>query len=352
MVVFEGLDANNGIGPNQFGLWVTDGTAAGTHEITGISNVYSGAGGLFGGPNGGVAAPPDFTVLHNEVLFNGVDAAAKNGLWVTDGTAAGTHELAVISGANASGVDPFDLTVFNHEVLFNGNDSSGDRDRGLWVTDGTAASTHELTGISGANAAGVNPSDLTVFKGKILFNGIDAAGKNGLWVTNGTAGGTHEITGIVGADPNGLNPSDLTVFKNVVLFDGYDSSGKTGLWVTNGTAAGTHELTVADAYTGLVGPFSHPGGLLPLGLTSVTLPDLKRADTFNFAADLGSSTNANSNIHDDTIGLPSSEFADLAALMADAHPAGTNTVTHDGHDGAALDHLAQSLSHASNFHLV
>ena len=141
-------------------------------EITGISNVYSGAGGLFGGPNGGVAAPPDFTVLHNEVLFNGVDAAAKNGLWVTDGTAAGTHELAVISGANASGVDPFDLTVFNHEVLFNGNDSSGDRDRGLWVSDGTAAGTHELTGISGANAAGVNPSDLTVFKGKILFNGI------------------------------------------------------------------------------------------------------------------------------------------------------------------------------------
>jgi ELWxxDGT repeat protein len=270
-------------------------------------------------------------------------------LWVTDGTAAGTHELAVISGANASGVDPFDLTVFNHEVLFNGNDSSGDRDRGLWVTDGTAASTHELTGISGANAAGVNPSDLTVFKGKILLNGIDAAGKNGLWVTNGTAGGTHEITGIVGADPNGLNPSDLTVFKNVVLFDGYDSSGKTGLWVTNGTAAGTHELTVADAYTGLVGPFSHPGGLLPLGLTSVTLPDLKRADTFNFAADLGSSTNANSNIHDDTIGLPSSEFADLAALMADAHAAGTNTVTHDGHDGAALDHLAQSLSHAAAF---
>jgi hypothetical protein len=33
------------------------------------------------------------------------------------------------------------LTVFNNEILFNGCDAAGDRDRGLWVTDGTAAGT-------------------------------------------------------------------------------------------------------------------------------------------------------------------------------------------------------------------
>jgi hypothetical protein len=86
--------------------------------------------------------------------------------------------------------------------------------------------------------------------------------------------------GLTGADPSGLNPSDLTVFKNVVLFDGYDSSGKTGLWVTNGTAAGTHELTVAGAYTGLVGPFNQPGGLLPLGLTFSDLAGSERCRHF------------------------------------------------------------------------
>ena len=343
-VLFAGLDASN-----QTELWVTDGTAAGTHELTGISGAFTGSGGLFGGPpTTHVASPPDLTIFNNEVLFNGLDAAGNNGLWTTDGTASGTRELTTISGANATGVDPFYLTPFKHEVIFNGDDAIGNR--GLWVTDGTAAGTHEVTGIKNASAAGVNPSDLTVFKGEVVFNGIDGAGKNGLWVTNGTAAGTHEVTGIVGADPSGLNPSDLTVFKNVVLFDGYDSSGKTGLWVTNGTAAGTHELTVAGAYTGLVGPFSHPGGLLPLGLTSVTLPDLKGADTFNFAPDLGSSTSGNSNVHGDAIGLPNSQHADLAALVLEAHQ--TNTVTHDGHDGAALDHLAQSLSHAANFHLV
>jgi ELWxxDGT repeat protein len=49
------------------------------------------------------------------------------------------------------------MTVFNADVLFSGYDAAGDT--GLWVTDGTAAETHELTGISGANAAGLNPSD-------------------------------------------------------------------------------------------------------------------------------------------------------------------------------------------------
>ena len=32
------------------GLWVTDGTAAGTHELTGISGTYT--GGIVGGPTG------------------------------------------------------------------------------------------------------------------------------------------------------------------------------------------------------------------------------------------------------------------------------------------------------------
>jgi hypothetical protein len=43
-----------------------------------------------------------------------------------------------------------------------------------------------------------------------------------LWVTNGTAAGTHEITGISGAWSRGLEPSDLTIFKNKVLFEGLD----------------------------------------------------------------------------------------------------------------------------------
>jgi ELWxxDGT repeat protein len=48
-----------------------------------------------------------------------VDAAGNQGLWVTDGTTAGTHEIAV-SGANSGGLSPTDLTP-----LLDGRKSDG-----------------------------------------------------------------------------------------------------------------------------------------------------------------------------------------------------------------------------------
>jgi ELWxxDGT repeat protein len=215
-----------------------------------------------------VAYPPDLTVFNNEVLFNGLDTAGNNGLWVTDGTAAGTREITGISGVNTWGLNPQDLTAFGNEVLFNGTDASGNH--GLWVTNGTAAGTHELTGIKGANSGGLFtgfPPDFTVYKNEVLFEGTDTKGRVGLWVTNGTEAGTHELTGIKGANTSGsgLNPEDLTVFNNEVLFRGVDASGQIGLWTTNGTVAGTHELTgISGAYTGA-------GGMNANSLTAVTL---------------------------------------------------------------------------------
>src|SRR5438105_14248448 len=104
------------------------------------------------------------------------------------------------------------MTVFNGEVLFRGWNASGQA--GLWVTNGTAEGTHELTGISGASSHGLFLQDViapfvvdpefTVFNGKVLCDGTDAAGNVSLWVTDGTAGGTHELTGSRGAASGGL----------------------------------------------------------------------------------------------------------------------------------------------------
>ena len=86
-------------------------------------------------------------------------------------------------------------------ALFQGTDASGQI--GLWLTDGTAAGTYELTGITGVSANGLSPAELTVFNGEVLFNGTGTSGQIGLWVTNGTAAGTYELTGIIGANSNG-----------------------------------------------------------------------------------------------------------------------------------------------------
>jgi hypothetical protein len=76
----------------------------------------------------------------------------------------------------------------------------------------------------------------------VLFSGLDANGDIGLWITNGTSVGTYELTGINGDNPSGLFSGyfpAFTVFKGEVLFSGIDAAGNYGLWVTNGTAAGT-----------------------------------------------------------------------------------------------------------------
>ena len=190
-VVFEGWDSKI-----RSGLWVTDGTSAGTSEITltgGFTNLR----------------PTDLTTFGSEVLFSGTGFANGNALWVTDGTSVGTSEISVANTQFGFGnVDPGGLTVFGSEVLFAGTNVSGKH--GLWVTDGTSAGTSEIT-VTGASSLGVSPTNIIVFGGEVLFNGVDAAGHNGVWVTDGTSGGTSELTSIAGASANGLNPTNFAV---------------------------------------------------------------------------------------------------------------------------------------------
>ena len=145
---------------------------------------------------------------------------------MTNGTASGTREITGIGGTASTGVNPSDLTVFNGAVLFNGADTAGHF--GLWTTNGTATGTQELggsTGISGASATGLNPTDMTGFDGKVLFNGVDVHGLSGLWVTDGTAGGTYEVVAEAAGASSGLDPTAMIVLGNEVLFRGLDAAG-------------------------------------------------------------------------------------------------------------------------------
>jgi hypothetical protein len=84
---------------------------------------------------------------------------------------------------------------------------------------------------------------------------LDAAGKNGLWVTNGTTAGTFELTGISGADALGISPSDLTLLTLSSAIDDFlgtgtsdvlfrnDATGDTGFYaIVNGVNTGWHDV--------------------------------------------------------------------------------------------------------------
>ena len=183
VLLFAGLDKN---GDNN--LWVTDGTAAGTSEIS-VAGV--GSEGLFGLPPASpyFAASPD-----GRVLFSGIDAKGDSNLWVTNGTSAGTSEIS-LAKQDPDGLNPQFLTVFGNKVLFEGSDKN--LNGNLWITDGTAAGTSEIS-VNGQNTQNFVPQDFTVLGSKVLFNGQDnkniSTGDYDLWVTNGTAAGTSEIS--------------------------------------------------------------------------------------------------------------------------------------------------------------
>ena len=119
--------------------------------------------------------------------------------------------------------------------------------RALWITDGTVAGTHELTGIAGASTTGfgLDPSGFTVYGGVALFSGVDSSGNEELWQTNGSAGGTTEIGPVSGTQSMGLFPTDLTVIAMVgpVLAAGANVSYVTGAAPVTLDAG----LSVADA---------------------------------------------------------------------------------------------------------
>src|SRR5580704_12186518 len=140
-----------------------------------------------------------------QALFDGRDLNGDATLWITDGTAANTSEL-IGTGGTAANFDPHELAAFNGKMLFSGVDSAGHI--GLWVSDGTAGGTSELNAgiIQPGNPVGLEPRDFAVFSGGVLFNGVGANEQPTLWITDGTPAGTHEITGIANVSISGLMP--------------------------------------------------------------------------------------------------------------------------------------------------
>ena len=71
----------------------------------------------------------------------------------------------------------------------------------------------------------------------VIFGGADVLARAGVWETNGTAAGTHELNGISGAFTLGVNPG-FTVFNGEALFEEKDTNDNSNLWITDGSAAG------------------------------------------------------------------------------------------------------------------
>ncbi len=206
-------------------LWRSDGTAAGTWQVADLCPLEACSG-----------HPRDFSVTDRLFFFTAhPEHGNRRTLWVTDGTPAGTANLDVV-------VEGPPLWVPAQGVLyFSGSD--GEHGFELWRTDGTPAGTHMISDLL-PGAPGSAPRSLALFKGRIWFGGI---GPNGgaLWSSDGTAQGTALVKelGKRSATVRNLRPFHLHVLGKRLVFAADAALGRQDLWASDGTAKGTARLT-------------------------------------------------------------------------------------------------------------
>ena len=202
-------------------------------------------------------APSSMAALGGLLVISGSNAAQRRGLWVSDGTGAGTTPLAVPGLAPNGDYNgrPAGLLAFGGDrAAFTAYDAAGRS--GVWVTDGTVAGTIGLPGVYGAP----NGAPMAAMAGnRLAFIATDAGGTAGVYVSDGTAAGTAQVA-VAGVTPGTLAPHALFTLGNQLLFDGTAADGGRALFGWDGPApatvvkAGVNLVAgTADADAGTVG---------------------------------------------------------------------------------------------------
>ena len=197
------------------GLYITDGTEAGTQLLKeGISGVK------------------------NWISFNGYFYAKskfenQTYLLKTDRTPAGTNLL-----AEAKGLEDENLVAFKDSLFFFKMDDNNNWD--LWRSDGTINGTAIAVPLGQFGCD--NPENLFVVSNKLIFWATDPVYGHEPWVSDGTINGTMILKDLNPAPERGIFRTVPILFKDRLFFnlDTHEYGGE--LWVTDGTENGTHLL--------------------------------------------------------------------------------------------------------------
>jgi ELWxxDGT repeat protein len=210
-------------------LWRSDGTAVGTHPVTGFT------AGTLGSFQHGIVE--GLTPLHGRIYFRACDAAAGCELWSSDGTPEGTQMVADIEPGAGSGV----LTwphVFGDVLLFGGFQRASGAE--LWESDGTASGTRQVADIE-PGPDGSGPHDFFVGATQVFFTAFTWATGTELWRTDGTSSGTRLVRDLSTA-PKGSDIGEPVALGGLLYFRATDALGGHELWRSDGTGDGTQRV--------------------------------------------------------------------------------------------------------------
>lgn len=162
-------------------LWRSDGTTLGTVLVSDIDNNVATS-----------TNPHQFIVFDGGLyFFSSEGSSATDGFWRTDGTQAGTVRIASLSVEGdifwyEGQVTAVPKTVSGLGLFFVANDGVNGAE--LWVSDGSAGGTHMVKDINGGGSS--SPALLRAGDGFLLFTAQDNDGRAKLWRSDGTDAGT------------------------------------------------------------------------------------------------------------------------------------------------------------------
>lgn len=197
-------------------LWITGGSPVDTFNLGGpfFFNRY---------------VTPVWVASRRLLFFVAVDQEHGNQLWRSDGTRAGTYSLLAHQES-----EPTNLAELRGKLYFRGPGTRAGR-AALWTSDGTPQGTRLVKDVP--------PDAMLSIGSALVFVGPGPGGRGvSLWRSDGTAKGTVRISTIVS------NPADLTLLETRALAGRYyftagiKNQGDE-LWASDGTSAGTRRLT-------------------------------------------------------------------------------------------------------------
>lgn len=181
-------------------LWKSDGTSAGT-ELVGVA---------------GMDHLANLTVAGEQLFFTAEQSAR---LWVSDGSPEGTRALGEFEQLGG------DFVSWDGVLFFSADVGSGLE---LWRSDGTMAGTTQVAEIMSGDA-GSAPGTFLVVGEKLLFAADDGEHGRELWVTDGTANGTQLYIDIW-SGPSSSDPTDLAAVDTLLYFAANDGLRGRELW--------------------------------------------------------------------------------------------------------------------------
>lgn len=220
-VFFLARETGNDGQSKPISLWITDGTSAGTIQLSDSVNE-----GTINYNN-----PFIYTVYKNAFYFYGKNPASDlTELWRSDGTVNGTLRIMTF---NNFVPQPNYFAVLNDTLYFHGYDAAHGEE--LWRSKGSFNSTALVKDMNPGPGSS-SPKDLTIFNNKVWFIASNGAGYQ-LWHSNSTAASTTTLY-------SGLNAEDYILgATSAKLYFTIDFAS----WLTNGTSAGTAKLSFGSS---------------------------------------------------------------------------------------------------------